>query len=128
MTKSLDVGCGAKRRASVRLDVVRTKETNILGFTHCLPFRDKVFTVVFCFHVLEHVNFPKKALKELCRVGELIKIKLPFLFYHHKRKFDFRCLNLKWRFGLDRERKRRGIPFRIEVPTIIRRVENENLP
>ncbi len=40
MTESLVVGCGAKRRASVRLDVVRTKKTNILGYTHCLPFRD----------------------------------------------------------------------------------------
>lgn len=116
---SLDVGCGARHRATVKLDVKRTKEANILGSAHYLPFRNKVFKVVFCFHVLEHVDFPKKALMELCRVGELIKIKLPFLFYHHKRKFDFRCLNLKWRFGLDWERKRFGIPFRIEISATI---------
>ena len=112
---SLDVGCGARKRAQVRLDINRTKEANILGSSHCLPFRDQAFKTVFCYHVLEHLKYPKKALRELCRVGTHIKIKLPVLFYHHKTKFDFRCLSLKWHYGLDRERKRFGVPFRIEV-------------
>jgi len=117
---NLDVGCGAKYRASIRLDVNRTKGISILGSIHHLPFRDKVFKTVFCFHVLEHIDFPKKALKELCRVGELIKIRLPLLFYHHKRKFDFRCLGLKWHYRLDRERTRFKFPFRIEISATIK--------
>lgn len=112
---SLDVGCGVRHRATVKLDVARTKATNILGSAYYLPFRNKVFKTVFCYHVLEHLTNPKQALKELCRVGTQIKLKVPLLFYHHKTKFNFRCLRLKWHYGLDRERRRFGVSFRVEL-------------
>jgi len=122
LAKSLDVGCGGKIRADIRLELNRTDARNIAASAHYLPFRDQVFDVVLCYHVLEHVKFPKKALRELCRVGKVVKIKLPFLFYHHKQRFDVRSLGLPLRFGLDWERKGHIIrfPFRIECSSTIR--------
>lgn len=42
-----------------------------------LPFRDKEFDFVFCSHVLEHVEDPKRACKEIIRVGEKGYIETP---------------------------------------------------
>lgn len=51
-----------------------------------LPFRDKVFDYVLCFHLLEHVADPEKAAKELMRVGKRGRIETPSklfeLLYH----------------------------------------------
>jgi SAM-dependent methyltransferase len=38
------------------------------GFAENLPYEDKSFDVVFCSHVLEHVNDEKKSLEEINRV------------------------------------------------------------
>jgi len=42
-----------------------------------LPFKDKQFGAVFCSHVLEHIKNPKKAIKELARVGNYVVILFP---------------------------------------------------
>lgn len=42
-----------------------------------LPFKDKVFDFVFCSHLLEHVENPDKAIKELTRVAKKGYIEVP---------------------------------------------------
>ncbi len=42
-----------------------------------LPFSDKEFDFVYCSHVLEHVNDPEKACRELMRVGKRGYIETP---------------------------------------------------
>lgn len=42
-----------------------------------LPFKDKVFDFVFCSHLLEHVENPDKAIKELTRVAKRGYIEVP---------------------------------------------------
>ena len=117
MTYWLDVGCGIRNRASVRIDILKTKRNtlNVLASAEYLPFRNKVFERALCFHVFEHLKKPKQALKELNRVSKSLVVKIPFLFYHHDKRFNYRELGLKWSFRLDHERKRFGVPFRIEL-------------
>lgn len=42
-----------------------------------LPFRDKEFDFVYCSHVLEHVDDPKKACSEIIRIGKRGYIETP---------------------------------------------------
>lgn len=42
-----------------------------------LPFKDKVFDFVFCSHLLEHVENPDKAIKELTRVAKKGYVEVP---------------------------------------------------
>lgn len=81
MMSTLNVGCGFDSWGDVRLEVERyswrykRKTTaNVIGDAHHLPFRSDVFTKVRCYHVLEHLDNPFQAYKELKRVtkGEII--------------------------------------------------------
>lgn len=74
---SLDVGCGYRKSdCDVRLDIVRTKQTNIVGDIRKLPFKDESFNFIRCVAVLEHLHEDEsynvfdqtKALKECFRV------------------------------------------------------------
>lgn len=49
----------------------------VTGDIMALPFRDNTFDYVYCSHVLEHVEDPEKALKELMRVGKRGYIETP---------------------------------------------------
>lgn len=42
-----------------------------------LPYSDNQFDLIICSEVLEHLNDPEKAFKELCRVGKNILITVP---------------------------------------------------
>ncbi|MBI4137407.1 class I SAM-dependent methyltransferase, partial [Candidatus Roizmanbacteria bacterium] len=42
-----------------------------------LPFKDKAFDFVFCAHLLEHVEHPDRAIKELTRVARRGYIEVP---------------------------------------------------
>jgi len=80
--KVLDIGCGNKPfpLATHLADKdVRPKDKR--PFTLCdinnLPFKDKEFDFVYCAHVLEHCEDPKKACDELMRVGKAGYIETP---------------------------------------------------
>jgi ubiquinone/menaquinone biosynthesis C-methylase UbiE len=82
----LDVGCGngyflervASHGPSINLfgcDIIEKKNHNV-NYTHViadikrLPFKDKEFDTVTCFHTLEHILRPEKAIEELKRVAQ----------------------------------------------------------
>ncbi|MCK4953497.1 methyltransferase domain-containing protein [Candidatus Bathyarchaeota archaeon] len=100
---SLDVGCGIKMHGAPNTDVNcgLGKQKFWNNFIRCdaryLPFRNKIFKVVYCHHVLEHIQDYKKALLELVRVTDgLIEIKLPHVlskirrYKGHKHSFNLK--------------------------------------
>jgi ubiquinone/menaquinone biosynthesis C-methylase UbiE len=76
----LDVGCGSgeyeafsSRRGQVNFDVQKPKDKPnnfVLGDAHSLPFRSGIFEKALLIDVIEHLNSPIVALKELKRVVE----------------------------------------------------------
>lgn len=90
----LDVGSGDKPfwRADVIVDkfleddqqrhsggmVYDKKKLFVEADVENLPFKDKVFDFVFCSHLLEHVENPDKAIKELTRVAKKGYIEVPY--------------------------------------------------
>jgi predicted SAM-dependent methyltransferase len=79
----LDVGCGDRPRGTVNVDVYRETSVDLyerevvdvkaLNFVQAtiyhLPFRSNIFKKVLCYHLLEHLRFPSKAVTELMRVA-----------------------------------------------------------
>lgn len=72
---SLNVGCGSDQWGDVRMDIgcdfldFRFKPT-ILADAHYLPFKNGAFKKAKSSHVLEHLEYPFKALNELTRVTQ----------------------------------------------------------
>jgi SAM-dependent methyltransferase len=72
----LDVGCGVKpylpffatAREYVGVDLVPTEYADLVGAAEQLPVEDGAFDVVLCIQVLEHVDEPVRAIRELHRV------------------------------------------------------------
>jgi SAM-dependent methyltransferase len=72
----LDVGCGVKpylpffslAREYVGVDVVPNPHADVIAPVEELPFEDGAFDVVLCIQVLEHVDDPARAVRELARV------------------------------------------------------------
>ena len=59
--------------------LVRANKPFVLADIHDLPFRDKGFDFVYCAHVLEVVDNPLKACREIMRVGKRGYIETPTL-------------------------------------------------
>ncbi|HEX9613313.1 MAG TPA: methyltransferase domain-containing protein [Candidatus Bathyarchaeia archaeon] len=80
---TLNIGCGPDTWGDVRLDIGFRTQTgmrsvlNVMADAHFLPFIDKSFGHVRCWHVLEHISNPTKAIQEIRRVGEAGNIRFP---------------------------------------------------
>jgi ubiquinone/menaquinone biosynthesis C-methylase UbiE len=89
----LDVGCGNAPTGDVNIDLpvselhrggVRLAANRVPNFvyasTYALPFRDNSFDEVLSVHLLEHLETPLKALKEMVRVSRnLVMVVVPAL-------------------------------------------------
>lgn len=64
----LDVGCGDFCRGDICLDVVKTKDCNILGDACSLPFQNNCFDHLIAQALLEHLENPTEGLREFMRV------------------------------------------------------------
>lgn len=87
----LDIGSGGYPLPSATLLVERSLEPSIhrcaplvtkgkplvLADIHQLPFADKSFDFVYCSHILEHVDNPVQACREIIRVGKRGYIETP---------------------------------------------------
>lgn len=92
--KILNLGCGGRYSYQRKLqgkDVIqfdldpKAKWRDIGGDAHNLPFYDKVFEHVFCSHVLEHLQEPILALKEMRRVTiKTVVLKIPNALHYYK--------------------------------------------
>ena len=79
MKPTLNLGCGDDERGDVRIDLTyaekslnkltfTTKTLNVLADAHYLPIRNKAIGKTFCKSVLEHLEAPVKALREMKRI------------------------------------------------------------
>lgn len=54
-----------------------------------LPFDDKTFEIAICSHVIEHVEFPRKLLREIKRISKMQVFEIPIDFsFKVDKKFD----------------------------------------
>jgi SAM-dependent methyltransferase len=129
----LDVGSGAAPNpyADVLLEYDPSgRETNsgaarangkmlVWGDVQRMPFRDHVFDFAMCFHVLEHVVEPAKALEELQRVAhrgyietpnELFDYIIPYHDHRNRVSYDGEMLRVfkKDRWNVERFAERFG--------------------
>jgi ubiquinone/menaquinone biosynthesis C-methylase UbiE len=71
------------------LDKLADYKPDIVGDIHNLPLPDASVDAVICIAVLEHVEEPLQAIKEIYRVlkpGGFCYIYVPFLYYYHPMK------------------------------------------
>lgn len=83
------------------LDPVDTYKPDIIGDIHNLPFGDNTQDAILCLAVLEHVENPIQAYKEIYRtlkLGGYALIYVPFLYYYHAEKGYYGDF---WRFTED---------------------------
>jgi len=83
------------------VDPVGAYNPDIIGDIHHLPFEDNSQEAIICMAVLEHVEDPIQACKEVYRVlkpGGYCFMYLPFLFYYHAEKGYYKDY---WRFSAD---------------------------
>lgn len=93
----LDVGCGGGEGSGdcvffqlkggnvVHVDLDRgAKHLEVRADTHVLPFKDKSFSVVYASHILEHLEYPTKALREWKRIArKKVIIHVPNVVSHY---------------------------------------------
>lgn len=83
------------------LDPVPDYAPDIVGDIHQLPFGDNSQEALLCLAVLEHVENPAQAFKEMHRVlvpGGYCLMYVPFLFYYHAEAGYYKDY---WRFSKD---------------------------
>jgi len=83
------------------MDPVDTYNPDVVGDIHDMPFDDNSIDAIICLAVLEHVENPIQAYKEMYRVlkpGGYALIYVPFLYYYHAEKGYYGDF---WRFTED---------------------------
>ena len=92
----LNAGCGHSVLGDINLDIIPRNAPNfVLGDVQDLSqFKDKMFSSAICSHVLEHVDDPDKATRELHRVADNVFIIVPELYemgawFWHEHKWVF---------------------------------------
>lgn len=79
----------------VGIDIKSGPGVNVVGSVYELPFQDGTFDMVLCMSILEHLEEPSKAIREMRRVlkpGGRILVSVPFMFPIHDTPSDY------WRF------------------------------
>ncbi|MES2213792.1 MAG: class I SAM-dependent methyltransferase [Patescibacteria group bacterium] len=83
------------------LDVIDTYHPDIVGDIHALPLSNESIEGLFAIAILQHVEDPKQAFKEIHRVlapGGYAFIYVPFLYYYHGEKGYYKDY---WRYTED---------------------------
>lgn len=71
VTHPIPFGC-------LHIDIFKQPRVDVVCDVQHLPFKNKTFQDAFCFHVLEHLEQPARALAELIRVSSrLVEIEVP---------------------------------------------------
>lgn len=83
------------------MDVVSDYNPHIVGDIHDMPFEDNSIDAMLCISILEHVEDPTQAARELHRVlkpGGYCFVYVPFLYFYHAEKGYYGDY---WRFTKD---------------------------
>jgi SAM-dependent methyltransferase len=132
----LDVGCGAAYQSSLLrssgrdilcMDIVNRAHftnLNVMGDCTYLPFRDNCFDVVFCSHVLEHIQDRRKALLEMIRVANpngTIFVVVPTLTWKMAQLLSFYPLLASMKLERGFGNRQEGLSFK-SMPGVILRL------
>lgn len=82
--RAIDLAVGESRWNYHNLDYV--------GPLHDMPIEDETFDAVLCTEVLEHLEWPRESVKEMCRVlkpGGRLYITVPMAHREHQVPYDF---------------------------------------
>jgi SAM-dependent methyltransferase len=82
--KAIDLAVGESRWNYTNLDYV--------GALHEMPIEDEMFDAVLCTQVLEHLEWPRESVKEMCRVlkpGGKLYMTVPMAQNEHQTPYDF---------------------------------------
>jgi SAM-dependent methyltransferase len=82
--KTIDLAVGENRWNYSNLDYV--------GPLHEMPIEDCLFDAVLCTQVLEHLEWPRESVKEICRVlkpGGKLYMTVPMAHPEHQMPYDF---------------------------------------
>ncbi len=90
----VDIGSGIRKHSSriIGLDFVEVEGVDICGNLYSLPLRDNCLDGIIIKGVLEHIEFPQRAVAELERVlkpGGLVYSSIPFMQAYHPSPGDF---------------------------------------
>jgi len=83
------------------MDVVPDYHPDIVGDIHKMPFADDSVDALICIAVLEHVEDPFLAMREMHRVlkkGGYLFLYVPFLYYYHSERGYYKDF---WRYTED---------------------------
>lgn len=95
--KVLDIGCSVAAYKkyfpnSTGVDIDETKNPDVVGDAHALPFKDNEFEVVLCTEVFEHLHSPHIAASEMRRVlkpGGTLVLTTRFIYPIHDAPHDY---------------------------------------
>lgn len=78
----VDIGCGTRKvRGAIGVDTLPVPGVDVVAdINHGLPFRESSVDVVYCYHILEHVDDFLGTMNEIwrvCRPGGLVFVKVP---------------------------------------------------
>jgi len=96
---SLDVGCGTRKMGTVNVDINRDCRPHVVCDVCHLPFKAKQFDVIYCYHVLEHIENLTLAIKEILRTSsDFVIIKVPHRFSKNAKKDQSHItfFSIKW--------------------------------
>ncbi len=130
----LNVGCGDKTFADVNVDLFKNGEANcqihrrrivkmpsaiqnfVLASAECLPFRDSSFDIVYCYHVIEHLDDPIRLVGEVYRVSKRLSlIRCPHnLSFNAKTKYHKSYFNPEWFHAVLRD-----VPHEVSVTKLL---------
>ena len=91
----LDIG-GGERRLSLsnflNLDVAKNKYVDVVADAQYLPFKENVFDLIICEHLLEHVRKPWVVIEDIYRIlkhGRFVYVEAPFMTPYHGRPHHY---------------------------------------
>lgn len=122
----LDAGCGSGIarsfnpywQANVFMDIEKPPRrigNFVVGDVNHLPFRNNIFSEVHCNHVLEHLENPIVAIKELIRTSsDMVLIRVPHRFSVNAKadKTHISFFNKTW---FARSLRQLGVLYRVEA-------------
>ena len=81
--KILDIGCGnRKHNGAIGIDILKTEQTDIVhDLNKGIPFASNTFDLIYCSHILEHLDNVVFIMEEIHRVGKKggrVIIRVPF--------------------------------------------------
>ena len=74
------------------LNIDNRYNPDYLGSVYEIPVKDSYFDSILCFELIEHLEFPNEAIKEISRVlkiGGRAFFSIPFMYRHHSNPRDF---------------------------------------